>query len=85
MSQQNDTYSSYRGMNYFKVLIGVAPNGLLTYSSSLYPGSLSDKEIVQQSGLLNHLVPGDLILADKRFIIQDIVPSGVSVNIPSIL
>ena len=83
MSQQNDTYSSYRGMNSFKVLTGVAPNGLLTYS--LYPGSISDKEIVQQSGLLNHLVPGDLILADKGFLNQDIVPSGVSVNIPSIL
>ena len=85
MSQQNATYSSYRGMNSFKVLTGVAPNGVLTYSSSLYPGSISDKEIVQQSGLLNHLVPGDLILADKGFLIQDIVPSGVSVNIPPFL
>ena len=85
MSQQNATYSSYRGMNSFKVLTGVAPNGVLTYISSLYPGSISDKEIVQQSGLLNHLVPGDLILADKGFLIQDIVPSGVSVNIPPFL
>ncbi|XP_068723635.1 uncharacterized protein [Montipora capricornis] len=65
MSQQNATYSSYRGMNSFKGLTGVAPNGVLTYSSSLYPGSISDKEIVQQSSLLNHLVPGDLILADR--------------------
>ena len=64
ITQQNATYSSYRGMNYFKVLTGVAPNGVLTYISSLYPGSISDKEIVQGSGLLNHLVPGDLILAD---------------------
>ena len=85
MSQQNATYSSYQGMNSFKVLTGVAPNGVLTYSSSLYPGSISDTEIVQQSGLLNHLVPGDLILADKGFLIQDIVPSGVSVNIPPFL
>ena len=85
MSQQNVTYSSYRGMNSFKVLTGVAPNGVLTYISNLYPGSISDKEIVQQSGFLQHFVPGDLILADKGFLFQDIVPKGVSVNIPPFL
>ena len=31
------------------------------------------------------MVPGDLILADKEFLIQDIFPSGVSVNIPPFL
>ena len=85
MSQQNATYSSYRGMNSFKVLTGVAPNGVLTFVSRLYPGSISDKEIVQQSGILKHFVPGDLILADKGFLIQDVVPKGVSVNIPPFL
>lgn len=85
MSQQNATYSSYRGMNSFKVLTGVAPNGVLTFVSRLNPGSISDKEIVQQSGILKHFVPGDLILADKGFLIQDVVPKGVSVNIPPFL
>ena len=85
MSQQNATYSSYRGMNSFKVIVGVAPNAVITYVSRLYPGSISDKAIVQESGLLNHLVAGDLILADKGFLIQDIVPNGVSVNIPPFL
>ena len=47
MSQQNATYSSYRGMNSFKVLVGVAPNAVITYVSKLYPGSISDKAIVQ--------------------------------------
>ena len=82
MSQQNATYSSYRGI---KVLTGVALNGVLTCVSNLYPGSISDKSFVQQSGLLNHFVAGDLILADKGFLIQDIVPNGVSVNIPPFL
>jgi hypothetical protein len=31
------------------------------------------------------LATGDLILADKGFLIQDIVPNGVSVNIPPFL
>ena len=73
MSQQNATYSSYRGMNSFKVIVGVAPNAVITYVSKLYPGSISDKAIVLESGLLKHLTPGD------------IVPHGVSVNIPPFL
>ena len=85
MSQQNATYSSYRGMYSFKVIVGVAPNGVITYVSRLYPGSISDEAIVQQSGLLNHLTAGDMILADKGFLIQDIVPNGVCVNIPPFL
>ena len=41
--------------------------------------------IVQQSGLLNHFVPGDIIMADKGFLIQDILPNGVSLHIPPFL
>ena len=85
MSKQNATYSSYRGMNSFKVIIGVAPNAVITYVSNLYPGSISDKAIVQQSCLVNHFSAGDMILADKGFLIQDILPNGVSVNIPPFL
>ena len=55
------------------------------YVSKLYPGSNSDKEIVKQSGLMNHMAIGELILADNGFLIQDIVPKGVSVNIPPFL
>ena len=85
MSQQKAVYSSYRGMHSFNVIVGVAPNAVITYVSKLYPGSISDKSIVQKSGLLNHFVPGDVILADKGFLIQDIVPSDVAVNIPPFL
>ena len=85
MSHQSATYSSHRGMNSFKVLIGVAPNAVITFVSKLYPGSISDKAIVQKSGFLDQLSTGDLVLADKGFLIQDIVPNGVSVNIAPFL
>ena len=85
LSDQKLTYSTYRGMHSFKVLIGVAPNAAITYVSKLFPGSVSDKAVVQQSGLLDIFKPGDLILADKGFLIQDIVPNGVAVNIPPFL
>ena len=85
MSDQKQTYSTYRGMNSFKVLIGVAPNAVITYVSPLYPGSTSDKVVVERSQVLSHFVAGDLILADKGFLIQDIAPEGVSINIPPFL
>ena len=85
MSEQSATYSTYRGMNSLKVITGVAPNAVITYVSGLYPGSVSHKSIEQGSGLLMHFVPGDLLLADKGFLIQDLLPRGVSVNIPSFL
>ena len=50
-----------------------------------WPGPISDKTIMQQSVLLNHLTAEDLVLADKGFLIQDLVPDGVSVNIPRFL
>lgn len=65
--------------------MGVALIGVVTYVSKLYPGSISDKAIVQQSGFLNHLTAGDMVLADKGFVIQDRVRNGVSVNIPLFL
>lgn len=64
---QKETYSAYRGMHSFKVLLGVASNAVVTYCSKLYPGSVSDKEIVLDSGILDHFKPGDMILADKAF------------------
>lgn len=79
------TYSSYKHRNTFKGLVGVAPNGVVTFASSLYPGSTSDKAIVQHSGLLHEMEAGDLILADKGFLIRDLLPNGVALNVPPFL
>ena len=68
-----------------QIIVGVAPNDVITYVSKLYPESTSDKAIVQQSGLLNHLTAGDMVVADKGFLFQDILPNGDSVNIPPFL
>ena len=85
MDLQRVTYSSYRGMNSFKVSVGVSPNAVITYVSNLYPGSTSDRVIVENSGILHNFKAGDLILADKGFLIADILPAGVSINIPPFL
>lgn len=85
MNVQRDTFSSYKHRNTWKVLIGISPNGVVTFVSTLFPGSTSDKVITLKSGLLKQLVPGDLVLADKGFLIKDILPPGVSLNLPPFL
>lgn len=85
LDQQKLTYSNYKHRNTLKGLIGIAPNGVITFASKLYPGSISDKKIVADCGVLNIFQPGDLILADKGFLISDLLPSGVNLNIPPFL
>jgi len=41
------------------------------FVSKLYSGSISDKEMVNGSGFLDKLQPGDAVMADKGFNIQD--------------
>lgn len=79
------TYSNYKSHTTFKSLIGIAPNGVVTYVSDLYGGSKSDKEIVQDCGILSWVTPGDMLMADKDFNIRNVLPSGVELNIPSFL
>ncbi|KAF2905848.1 hypothetical protein ILUMI_00330 [Ignelater luminosus] len=82
---QGLTYSSYKHRNTLKRLMGVAPNGVVTYVSDLYPGSTSYKQIVANCSILNELEPGDLVIVDKGFLIKDLLPNGVALNVPSFL
>ncbi|XP_005924821.3 uncharacterized protein LOC102314347 [Haplochromis burtoni] len=81
---QSCLYSQRKGRIILKALIGVAPNGVITFASNLYSGKTSDKAITADCGVLRHLQPGDMVIAGKDFTIQDILPEGVSLNIPSV-
>jgi len=60
--------------------------GAITFISELYTGSISDREIVLRSGLLKQAFEnGDMIMADKGFTIEDLLPLGVKVNYPPFL
>lgn len=85
MTMQKVTYSSYKKRNTVKLFLGIAPNGSIVYCSDAYPGSTSDKEITKHCGIIEQLQTGDLVLADKGFLISDIMPPGVQVNIPPFL
>ena len=70
-SSQRSTYSQYKSSNTFKLLVSMSPTLHFNFVSKLYSGSISDKEIVNVSGFLDKLQPGDAVMADKGFNIQD--------------
>ena len=83
---QSSTFSSYKNRNTVKVLVGITPSGTISFVSQSYEGSISDRKLVELSGLLQMLEPGDEVMADKGFLIQDLLaPIGVRLNVPPLL
>lgn len=67
------TYSQYKHHNTVKYLIGITPQGTVSYISDGWGGRTSDKYLTEHCSLLNNLVPGDTVLADRGFDISDSV------------
>ena len=59
----SEMHSSYQGHTTYKGHVIISPSGEIIHNSSLFEGSISDKELVRQSGLLPLLQPGDQIMA----------------------
>jgi len=79
-------FSSYKNHTTVKGLVGIAPSGAITFLSQLHSGCISDREVVERSGILD--LPyddGDGVMADKGFTIDDLLTVGVSLNIPPFL
>lgn len=62
-----ETWSSYKSHNTVKFLIGITPQGSVSFLSKVYGGRASDKEITENCGIFAHLLPGDQVLADRGF------------------
>ena len=80
------TYSNYKGHNTVKYLVGMAPHGHVMFISRAYGGRASDVFITEDSKFLDYLRPGDEIMADRGFTIDELLfPRRVKLNIPSFL
>ena len=81
---RSQTWSQYKHHNTVKYLIGITPQGSISFISHGWGGRTSDKCITESCGILNKLLPGDLVLADRGFDIADSVGLFCAqVNIPS--
>ena len=78
------TYSNYKKHNTIKFLIAVTPCGAISFLSKSWGGRATDRCITRNSGFLNLLEAGDVVLADRGFnISEDIALSGARLEIPA--
>ena len=78
------TWSSYKHYNTAKYLISITPQGTISFISKGWGGRVSDKYITEHSGYLNKLSPGDMVLADRGFNVDDsIAITGARLAIPA--
>ena len=78
------TFSSYKHHNTVKVLIGITPQGTICFVSETWGGRTSDKFLTENCGILNNLLPGDLVLADRGFTVHESVSfRQANLNIPA--
>lgn len=70
---RTQTFSSYKHHNTIKYLIGIAPQGVISYITNGWGGRTSDKYLTENSTFLDNLLPGDLVLADRGFNIHESV------------
>lgn len=60
-------------VNTVKILIGITPQGSISFVSQSWGGRTSDKYLTEHCKILNKLVLGDLVMADRGFTIHDSV------------
>ena len=83
LSARAETYSNYKSHNTVKFLIAISPTGAIIFLSKCWGGRVSDKHLTAHSGFTNHLIHGDLVLADRGFdISEDLSLVGASLAIP---
>ena len=85
-AQQGNVFSNYKHHTTFKGLIAVTPKGAACFISELFEGSIDDVEITKRCGILDYIQPGDVVLVDKGFRIQELLYSRqATIAIPAFL
>ena len=84
LTARASTWSNYKHNNTLKYLVSITPLGSISYISRAFGGRVSDKVVTQRSGYLDMLEIGDLVLADRGFLIsEDIAARNCFLAIPA--
>jgi len=78
------TWSNYKHYNTAKYLIAITPQGVISFISKGWGGRTSDQFITENCGFLCNIIPGDVILANLGFLIEETIGAcGASLYIPT--
>ncbi|XP_050515047.1 uncharacterized protein LOC126890236 [Diabrotica virgifera virgifera] len=77
-------WSNYKHLETVKFLIGITPQGTISYVSQAWGGRTSDKYLTENSDFFKLLLPGDVVLADRGFLVEDSIKIlGAKLIIPA--
>ena len=65
------TLSNYKHHDTIKILIGITPQGSISFVSETWGGSTSTKVLTENSEFLDKLVPGDVVMAERGFTVAE--------------
>ena len=83
LTARAQVYSNYKNHSTIKYLIGISPSGAVMFLSCGWGGRVSDKEITLKSEFLSYIEHGDVILADRGFLIEeDLNKAGAHLKMP---
>ena len=86
LTGRKQLFSNYKHHNTAKFLVGIAPSGAIIYVSNMWGGRASDQLITRECGLLDLLKPGQTLMADRGFALEeDCTERGIKLLIPSFL
>ena len=75
------TWSNYKHHNTVKFLIGISPQGSISFISKGWGDRVSDRYLIEHCGILDHLLPSDVIsdryLIEHCGILDHLLPSDV--------
>ena len=69
----DQTFSNYKHHNTIKILIGITPQGSISFVSESWGGCTSGKFLTENCRFLDKLVPGDVVMADRGFTVAESV------------
>ena len=58
-------WSSYKHSHTVKFLVGITPDGTISFISKAYGGRITDGQLTNDCGILKLLEPGDQWMADR--------------------
>lgn len=75
--EENEMFTDFKPFCILKAMVGMTPNGVVTFVSKLYPKSISNRQLFIQSGIIPLLTSDMAIMVDKSFRVRDLVQCKV--------